>query len=337
MTISANRHIGRIESVRLLSSDVRLFCIEFDNGGPRFEPGGHVDFELPLAEGHALRSYSMVGTDGPGTLMVAVRLSPESRGGSAYMWRLSADDRIVVYAKRNNLPVTFAGDRYVMLAGGIGITPLVGIAQALLAAGKEVRFVYCVRDATDAPFVDKLAGMLGGQFELHDDRVDGLYDVSRLVDHIAPDAYLYMCGPVPMMDVVNRRWRHGNRSSDHLRFETFGTSGGLPAAAFDVKVVETGDVIHVTPRQTLLEALLGAGQPVMYDCRKGECGLCKVRVVEFDGKLDHRDVFLGDDEKAAGTEMCCCVSRVFGRAATIQIDSILHGRSTHSMTDKARS
>jgi vanillate O-demethylase ferredoxin subunit len=120
-----------------------------------------------------------------------------------------------------------------------------------------------------------------------------------------------------MLEDAKRQWRQSGRPVDRLRFETFGSSGRFASEPFRVKIPRLGMEVDVPRNQTMLEALEAAGIEMIFDCRKGECGLCALPIVETDGIVDHRDVFFSDEEKAANAKLCTCVSRVIGGSITI--------------------
>jgi ferredoxin len=119
-----------------------------------------------------------------------------------------------------------------------------------------------------------------------------------------------MCGPIRLMDAVRREWAGHGLPMPNLRFETFGNSGAWAPEKFRVSIPSLDREVVVDEDASMLEALEAAGVDVMWDCRKGECGLCTVRVLECDGRIDHRDVFLSDEQKQRDTSLCSCVSRV---------------------------
>ncbi|PTX03398.1 PDR/VanB family oxidoreductase [Pararhodobacter aggregans] len=290
-----------------------------------FEPGGHIDVHLPLEGGVQVRSYSHVAIGPDRSLRIAVKLLPDSRGGSRAMGRLRPGDRIRISAARNDFPLSFAAPRHAFLAGGIGITPILAQARALKAAGRGFTLHYCVRDRASGPWIAEMEAEFGASFTLHDDSAQGLLDARAFVAALDPETELYMCGPYPMMAAVKSAWAAAGRAPARLRYESFANSGASESVPFSVRVVETGAEVTVRRDQSLLDALLMAGQPVMYDCRRGECGLCKVEIEEIDGDIDHRDVFLGDQGRKGA--LCACVSRLRGGTAQIRIDSISHGPS----------
>jgi vanillate O-demethylase ferredoxin subunit len=313
--------------MRQMSSDVMLFELAPVSGALGFEPGGHLDVHLEVEGRQLLRSYSHVGIGPDRTLQIAVRRMPNSRGGSRAMWGLRPGAEITVSAARNNFPLSYAATCYRLLAGGIGITPMIGMARALQAAGRDFTLTYCVRDATDAAFAEELRSELGDRLELRSDIEHGRLDAAAFVADTPEAAELYMCGPLGMMNAVRDAWAAAGRPPARLRFETFGGAGAAGDTPFAVTVAETGARVEVPASATLLEALVAAGQPVLSDCERGECGLCKVEITESDGAIDHRDVFLSDAEKTCGASMCACVSRLRGGHAHIRINAISHGRT----------
>jgi vanillate O-demethylase ferredoxin subunit len=122
-----------------------------------------------------------------------------------------------------------------------------------------------------------------------------------------------------MLNAVKSAWAEAGRPIGRLRYEVFGDSGEFAEAPFRVEVPGRQVTVEVRPEQTLLEALLGAGIDMIYDCERGECGLCAVEVLEHDRAIDHRDVFFSEEEKHSGRRMCACVSRLAGGKAVIDV------------------
>jgi ferredoxin len=143
-------------------------------------------------------------------------------------------------------------------------------------------------------------------------------DFAHEIAALPPGAQLYTCGPVPMLEALKVAWSDADRPIADLRFETFGSSGRLPTQPFRLKLPRHGIDIMVPSDTTLLDALELAGVSTIYDCRRGECGLCAMDVLDLHGEIDHRDVFLSSHEKVASQRICVCVSRVAGE---ITLDS----------------
>jgi dimethylamine monooxygenase subunit B len=322
------RATALIASVRQVAPDVKAFqLVPEDKNAIPFEPGGHLDVEVLVGTQVQTRSYSMFRLDDEPGFMIAVRRAPDGRGGSAYMWAQQTGSRLVIRRARNTMPITYNAERYVLIAGGIGVTPIIAAARALRSAGKSVVLHYCVRDASNAPFLSELKLLLGGVPVVHQTRGGRRPQPDALIAELGTDHVCYVCGPLGLMESIVQAWHRRGLPRQNLRFETFASSGRLPARGFEVLVRETGRRVIVSETASILDALIAAKQDVMYDCRRGECGLCKVDVDELDGEIDHRDVFLGDVERTLNKSICTCVSRVYGNSIAIRIDGISHGRT----------
>ncbi|KGB82405.1 hypothetical protein JT55_07740 [Rhodovulum sp. NI22] len=317
-----------VVETREITKGIRLLRFAIAGDPISVEAGAHVTFALPHDGQLIHRSYSVVD-DGqrPDMLTVAVKLEPASKGGSAAMWRLSVGDQIQLTGNDNSMPVSYGAQTYVVVAGGIGITPMTGVARTLRKTGKSVTMHYCARAPEEAAFVDLMQDLLGDDLTLHYASEGATLDVKALVAALDRATILYMCGPMGLTEAIKSAWAEHGLPSQNLRYETFGNSGTRPTRPFTVHVEESARTVEVGAGQTLLDALLESGHQVLSDCRKGECGLCKVVVHAADAEIDHRDVFLSDRERAAANCLCSCVSRLPGGHMTIRIDGIPHGRS----------
>jgi len=156
--------------------------------------------------------------------------------------------------------------------------------------------------------LNALNALHGDRLRLHVEDEGKSLLVTDLVRSVSPDTELYRCGPIRLMDAVRRAWIERELAYPNLRFETFGNSGWFDPEALVVRIPRLGLEASVGPTQTMLEVLEAAGAEMMFDCRKGECGLCEVRVLELEGDMDHRDVFYSERQKDSRGKMCCCVS-----------------------------
>ncbi|WP_327725521.1 PDR/VanB family oxidoreductase [Streptomyces europaeiscabiei] len=281
-------------------------------------PGSHIDITVPLAGGPETRSYSLVdrGHD-DGLLRIAVRLQRDGRGGSWWMHSLRLGSQITFAGPIDEFPLSPGPLPSVLLAGGIGITPIVGLAHALRTRGADYQLVCAGRSRDHMAYVGDLEREHPGRVRVVEDSHGALVDPDELVASVPDGGVLYVCGPMGLLTAVRAAWEHAARPPGGLRFETFGTSGALPAAPFRVEVPARGLSFDVPVGTSLLDALESAGVEMMYDCRRGECGLCRVAVLDVDGSVDHRDVFLSERQRAEGRAMCACVSRVAGASLTI--------------------
>src|SRR3954447_16885569 len=308
---------GRLRSVRDVTPDIRLFEIEPDGKFKTPTPGSHINVTVQIGGRPDVRSYSLVGPCHDGVYRIAVKLLPDSRGGSAYMWRLAPGDRMTITEPGNHFELARDRPEYLLLAGGIGITPIYTMALALAGTEAEVRLLYACRRRQDLAFAEELRAAIGDRLQLFIDEEGDRIDLPAEIARLAPGGELYVCGPIGMLEAAKRAWQESGRPVDGLRFETFGNSGRYASEPFTVKIPRLGKEITVPRNQTMLDALEAAGVEMIFDCRRGECGLCAVRILELEGMVDHRDVFFSDAQKAANTHLCTCVSRVVQGGITI--------------------
>ena len=306
---------GRLREQRDLTPDIRLLAIEPPSSFLPPPPGSHVHVLVPMSERSDVRSYSTVGDCTDGLCRIAVKKLPNSRGGSVYMWGLQPGARLTMSATaRNRFSLSRGRSDYLLVAGGIGITPIYGMALALAETGARLRVLYGVRTPDDAAFADELRARLGERLQMS---VGQPIDLTAAIAALLPGGELYVCGPIGMLEAAKRAWAQAGRPVADLRFETFGNSGRYASEPFTVRIPRLGIELLVPAHVTLLDALEGAGVEMIYDCRRGECGLCALPIVTVDGIVDHRDVFYSDAEHAAGDRLCTCVSRVAGGSITL--------------------
>jgi ferredoxin-NADP reductase len=308
---------GRLLSVRDLTPDIRLFEIEPSGEFVAPAPGSHINVTVQIRGRPDVRSYSIVGPCDDGLYRIAVKLLGDTRGGSAYMWSLAPGARLTISTPGNHFELGRARPDYLLLAGGIGITPIYTMTLALAQAGANFRLLYACRRRQDLAFADELRERIGDRLQVFVDEEGERVDLPAEIARLHPEGELYVCGPIGMLEAAKRQWRESGRPVDKLRFETFGNSGRFATEPFAVRIPRLGRVVEVPQNQTMLEALEAAGIEMIFDCRRGECGLCALDILETDGMVDHRDVFFSDDEKAANRKLCTCVSRVAGGSITV--------------------
>jgi ferredoxin-NADP reductase len=258
-----------------------------------------------------VRSYSVVESDEDGGLLtISVLRVPQSRGGSAFMHALAPGDELAVTQPLQNFPLRVGAPRYVLLAGGIGITAVAEMARVLRHVGADYTLVYVGRSRERMAYVVELGELHGERLVPRVDAEGSPLDVGELVRSLDDQTELYMCGPIRLMDAVRRDWQDAGLPPANLRYETFGSSGWFEPQEFVARIPQRQVETTVRTDETLLEALARAGVDLMYDCRKGECGLCLLDVSCVEGTLDHRDVFLSRAQQASGRSLATCVSRV---------------------------
>ncbi|MBV8849314.1 MAG: oxidoreductase [Methylobacteriaceae bacterium] len=309
---------ARLVRTRDVAPDVREFEIA-PVGAPwkAFAPGSHINISVLIDDLPDHRSYSLVGS-GDATYKIAVKRAEKSRGGSRYMWSLQEGARLKITEPRNHFSLDFGKPDYLLVAGGIGITPIVSMAAALRQAGHKYRLIFANRERTSVPFHDELSAAHGGKLDLFITEEGRRIAVADEIDRLAPDGQLYLCGPMRLIEAAKAAWKASGRPATDLRFETFGTTGHHAPEPFVVRIPRLGKEIGVAANETMLHALVKAGIDVMSDCERGECGLCAIDVIACDTEIDHRDVFFNEDERRANTKICACVSRAIGGSITIE-------------------
>lgn len=309
---------ARLAAVETIAADVRRLDFAVEGPVPRFDPGSHINLRVQINGEPTIRTYTSIPA-APGHLAVAVKLHPQSRGGSRFMWDLSVGDALRLTLHENRFELSWRARHYLLLAGGIGITPIYGMARALAARGASLRVVYAARSRELMAFAAELKDLLGDRLVLRDNSVGDHIDLRAEFSAISDDAEVYLCGPIGMLEAAKAAWAELGRAPGRLRYEVFGDSGLFVERPFTVDILNRDVSVEVRPDQTLLDALLGAGVHLIHDCQRGECGLCAVRVLERESEIDHRDVFLSPTEKAENHRMCACVSRLNGGRAVIDI------------------
>lgn len=306
---------ARIYQVRLEASDtisLELRAAEATTPLPVAAPGAHID--LHLAPG-LVRSYSLIHTEAPGRYTVAVLRDRASRGGSQHVHeKLRVGQVIQISVPRNHFALHEDAPESVLLAGGIGITPLYAMLERLAHLGRRAHLIYCARSRSDAAFVNEIEMLLSTQSQLSvhfhwNDEQGAAPDLSRLLSGFGSDAHFYCCGPGLMLDAYEKACAQlGYRHVHMERFAALAPAPGpsTPSEGYTVELKKSGKSVHVPAGTSLLDALLAAGCNVEYSCREGTCGACETRVVS--GEVEHRDSILTGDERTAGKFMMICVS-----------------------------
>jgi len=312
-----NWQAARLRAVRDVTSDIRLFEVEPSRPFDPPTPGSNLSIVVQVGGRPDTRSYSIVGPCTDGVYRIAVKKLPDSRGGSNYMHTLQPGAQLTISEPGNHFELGRDRPEYLLIAGGIGITPIYTMALALAGRGANFRLLYACRKREDLAFADELGKRIGERLQVYIDEEGGRIDLAGEIARLAPGGEMYVCGPIGLLEAAKRAWAASGRPVDGLRFETFGNSGRHAAEDFTVRIPRLGREIVVPRTQSMLDALEANGVDMIFDCRRGECGLCAVKILEVEGVVDHRDVFFSEEQKATNEAMCTCVSRAVGGAITI--------------------
>ncbi len=295
-----------VTSAERVADDVVLLTLTPRSGEPlpAWTPGAHVDLLLP---GDLVRQYSLCGSPADrDRYQVAVLLAPDSRGGSAAVHGLAEGDVVRVRGPRNHFPLASSA-RYVFVAGGIGITPILPMIAEAEAAGADWALHYGGRTRQSMAFCD-LLGKYGDRVHLVPQDQAGLLDLETVLGSPAPGTLVYCCGPEPLLRAVEERCQAWPPNALHLeRFTPKEREGDEEDTAFEVVLQRSGVTLEVQPGISVFTTMRDAGISVLGSCLEGTCGTCEQTVLE--GEVDHRDSVLDADEQAANDCMMVCVSR----------------------------
>lgn len=311
---------------RQVAEDVVLLELVAQNGRdlPPWEPGSHIDLLLrPAGDGTrehfaddlpVERQYSLCGDPGDRQrYRVAVLRETDGRGGSAAVHTdLSEGAALRIRGPRNHFVFEPPpGVSVVLVAGGIGITPLLSMAAAAEAVSTDFTLIYAGRSRRRMAFVDELLERYGDRVRVHAGDDQTRLDVAATVAAMPPGAHAYACGPVRLISAVEEAW--GDRPRQQLHVEHFEAKEYGPPVwqqPFEVELALTGVTLEVPLEKTILDVVEEQGVLVVSSCRKGTCGTCETPVLE--GEVEHRDSVLTPDEQQAADTMMLCVSRAAG-------------------------
>lgn len=315
---------ARIERIEDLTPTIRLFELAPTGGSRAWRAGAHLRVRLRIGERAEIRSYSLLDTGAEDDCYrIAVKRLDEGLGGSRAMWAFLPGESIEITQPHNDFELNLQAGAYTLLAGGVGVTPLLGMARFLARSGRPLSFHYAANSRAEAAFADLLQTWLGERFELCVSGEGRHLDIARIVAATPADGELYVCGPIGLLEAVRRAWAQAGRAAGNLRYESFASSGHYANRPFTAVLPRQGVELRVPAHQSLLAALEEAGIEVLSDCRRGECGLCAVDILACDSPIDHRDVFLSDEQKSENRQLCACVSRPVG--GRIEIDTNYRG------------
>ncbi|WLG53539.1 PDR/VanB family oxidoreductase [Pseudomonas sp. FP1742] len=282
---------------------------------PAFSAGAHIDVHLL---GGIVRQYSLCNRpDEHQCYRIGVLKDAASRGGSKSLHEhIHVGDRLQISAPRNLFPLVPQARRSLLFAGGIGITPILSMAEHLAHEGAEFELHYCARSHQHAAFVERLkSSPFADRVHLH---FDSVLDITAILANPQADQHLYTCGPGGFMQhvldgAIAQGWAEENLHREHFSAAPVDTRAD---GSFSIKLGSTGQVFEVPADKTAVQVLQSHGIEVAISCEQGICGTCLTRVLE--GIPDHRDLFLTEDEQAANDQFTPCCSRA--RSAMLVLD-----------------
>jgi vanillate O-demethylase ferredoxin subunit len=299
----------------------RIISLELVADGelPAFEAGAHVDVEIAAG---LLRQYSIANDPNERhRYLLGVLRETNSRGGSERIHsQFRPGARVRIAPPRNNFRLQEDAAHSVLLAGGIGVTPLLSMAHRLQRLGRSFALHYCARSRSSAAFLSEIAASaFAEKVVLHFD--DGpaaqAFDVNAIFRSKGKETHFYVCGPTGFMTYVTANAEGLGVSAGNMHLEHFSADPDITGDRFVVVAARSGLEVEIGPSQTIAEVLAAHNIPVLLSCQEGVCGTCLTPVL--DGVPDHRDLYLNDAEKAAGNQMTICCSRAMTRRIVLDI------------------
>lgn len=309
----------RVQAMRYEARGIVSLELQDPDGAalPEYGPGAHIDLHL----GNGLvRSYSLCGApEVRDRYTVGVLLDRNSRGGSRFVHeQLRVGATLTIGAPRNNFELDESAAHTVLVAGGIGVTPIVCMARRLAELGRPFTLVYCARTRAEAAFLDSLSAY-GDAVRFHfDDEAGAPPDLKAMLAGQDAQTHLYCCGPGPMLNAFEAACEaHGYPNVHIERFAADPSTEAVQEGEYVVQLSRTGSLVKVPSGKSLLDALLDAGLDVEHSCREGVCGSCETAVLE--GCPDHRDSVLSNSERASNKTMMVCVSGCKGSRLVLDL------------------
>jgi vanillate O-demethylase ferredoxin subunit len=309
-----------VRQIRQLTPRVREYLLSSVDGTklPSYQAGAHVEVHFSLPEsGPVVRHYSLIGgdllvDDAPDTYRIAVQREDRGRGSAFLHEHLEVGSSVQISVPMNNFPIDRRGNRSLLIAGGIGITPILSMLRSTARRSADFEFVYAGRKLADMAYHDEVMHLAGPHGRIHVSESGSRLDFLALLSKQPVGAIAYVCGPLSMVDAVRSAAQQLGWDSKRVRSELFTAGPTGDEVEFEVEIRKSGRRVRVGRDTTILDALTAAGLHPLHDCRRGECGLCPMTVVEADGPITHNDRYLSAEERASQRTLCICVSRIQG-------------------------
>jgi vanillate O-demethylase ferredoxin subunit len=298
----------RVRQIDRLTPNIsRLLLVAADASPlPAFTAGAHLELHVP-GERPLRRAYSLVNLTGGDHYEIAVQREAASSGGSHWVHSLQVGDHLHTEPPRNHFPLDDNAEHSLLIAAGIGITPMLGMARALAARGARFSLHYAGRHAEQMAYLEECRAFADSRCWISEGQAHQRFAAAEVLTSPFPGTHLYICGPAAMIYSVLDCARALGWSEQQLHYELFtGTLEQQGDCGFEVYLRDSAMTLQVGPGQSVLDAMIDAGLDPLFDCRRGDCGVCVAKVLE--GTPDHRDLCLSERDRAAGS-ICTCVSR----------------------------
>ena len=318
---AALRLAVRVAEVTEVTPSIKRFCLEAVDGGPlpSFAGGAHILVEMQDGETLRRNAYSLMSPPAQTSrYSISVRRDPDGRGGSCYMHdHIEAGTELFISHPVNLFPIERRARKHLFVAGGIGITPFVAMAEQLFEEGWAFELHYATRSRDHAAYAVDLVTRYGDRVKLYHSELGERLPLETLLADQPLGTHLYVCGPTRMTSAAIGMAQELGWPEQAIHLERF----VAPAigAPFEVRLARSNLSVQVGSHQSMLEAIEAAGVDAPSLCRGGACGQCETQILEFEGTLIHADHFLTEAEKASGTCIMPCVSRFEGRSLVLDL------------------
>jgi ferredoxin-NADP reductase len=296
----------RLAAIRYAARDTHLYEFERPDGKPlpSVEPGAHIDIILP---NDIIRQYSLIESGfNPLSYVIGVKRDPASRGGSSFIHdQLRVGARVEISAPRNHFPLSERAPNTILIAGGIGVTPIYCMARRLDNLGRPWKLYYSCRSRADAAFYEELSKCAETTFNFDEENGGKFLDLGKIVEDAPRNSHLYCCGPSPMLRAFEAEATKVF-PSEHIHVEYFTAAAERSVeGGYVVELGRSNREFVIPPGKTILEVLRNAGLDMAFSCEQGICGACETKVIS--GEPDHRDAILTESERRnSKTMMICC-------------------------------
>ena len=321
-TTTENKLSVIVEQIQQQSDRVKSFSLRAPDGGqlPAFQPGAHIQVKVQQGDGsQADRHYSLLSNPNDREhYEIGVLKEPEGRGGSLYLHeQINEGDSIEIRTPINEFPMAGNAKHSILIAGGIGITPILSMIHKLASDKQSFEIHYSSRSLKGQAFRDRITQIAGDKahFYASGEPQGQRLDLEQLLSTPEPGVHIYFCGPRRMITAIRDTANTQGWPAAQIHFESFGAQPLADDQPIRVHLAKSNKTITVPANQTILDTLLNAGIEVPNDCKRGECSICTTQVLE--GEPDHRDLCLSTEEKASS--MCVCVSRAKGEELKLDL------------------
>ncbi|MEQ8286670.1 PDR/VanB family oxidoreductase [Thalassospira sp.] len=309
-----------IQQVHDLTDRIRGFDLVAADGAslPPCDPGAHIKVTVTDNTGQtAKRSYSVINPGQTDRYQIAVLREVEGDGGSLFMHQhLQIGSVVDIELPQNDFPLVADATKTILIAGGIGITPILAMANSLKQADKGFTVHYSSRTRHDMALMEEILEQADGRCTLYFDGGEASrgMPLASILGTPETGKHVYVCGPGGLIDAVLATARRNRWAADNVHYERFSTPAAqLDDSSFEVHLAQSGKSFEVPIGKSILDVLIDEGIDPLYDCKKGNCGICTSVVLSRDGDLSHRDAYLSDSQKSQNDQMCICVSRMQGK------------------------